>query len=114
MIDQTALSAFFKNDQGLLKRFLELIVEETPGLINLVDEALHNEHHTELFIWLHSLRSRIQYLGFPDLVDRLIAMEQMAKNQEPIEHIQSEWTEMQVEFQQIYEVVEALQRTLKF
>ncbi len=105
MLDQKSIATYFGNDQSMLRRFTTVFVAEAPGLVNNMDESLHTGDLASFAIQAHTLKSQLNYFGFPELVSRLREMEKQAENGEATDSLPQVFLRFSRDFREAYAAI---------
>lgn len=108
MIDQKSIATYFGDDDSLLRKFVTVFIQESPELVNQMDEALASNDLPGLALHAHTLKSQIKYFGYPELVNRLQELENLAEQQESPRLLGLLFTEFNRAFREAYEALSAL------
>jgi len=80
LIDLTFLESFTKNDQGKMKRYIEMYLKSTPDIIEEFQKELENNNFENLRLKAHSIKPQAQYMGITTLKEVLIEIERVIRS----------------------------------
>ena len=108
MLDQNTIATYFGNDTSMLRKFVLVFIQESPALINAMDEALLSSDLSALALHAHTLKSQLKYFGYPALVQQLEEIERLADNQAPPEQLAGLLPRFNQAFQEAYQSLSAI------
>lgn len=106
MIDDTFLKSFTGGNPEKMKKYLNLFKENAPLMMEKIYQGIQNEHHDEIKIGAHSLKSQLRYFGVAEEVSGVFALEEMGRNGEGIERIQEQYKQLRGVFVKTLQEVE--------
>jgi HPt (histidine-containing phosphotransfer) domain-containing protein len=82
-IDLSYLERLYKGDRARIRQWIQLYLEEAPGMFNRLSDGQEKGDSEELVAAAHDLRPYAHYLGAPHLLNRLITIGQLARSVGP-------------------------------
>jgi len=80
LIDLTFLADFTKNDQGKMKRYIEMYLKSAPAVIDEFQKELDDKSFENLRLKAHSIKPQVQYMGISTLKKVLIEIERVIQS----------------------------------
>jgi signal transduction histidine kinase/DNA-binding response OmpR family regulator/Flp pilus assembly protein TadD len=82
LINLNFLIEFTKGDIAKQKKYLNMLLSNTPQLLKQAEDAIVQQDRARLKVSVHSLKNQLKYIGVPEQQSGVYALEQAAENTE--------------------------------
>src|SRR5690606_27918966 len=76
--DMGFMQQFTKNDQSKIDKYVNMFVQNAPGLIEKINMNWANKDYPNLKVAAHSLKPQLSYMGIKEEVSHIYELEQAA------------------------------------
>jgi CheY-like chemotaxis protein len=84
-VDLTYLNTMTAEDAGLKSKMLQIMLEETPGELTLLEKHLETENWDGLRAVAHKMKSTVEFMGMRSTLETLRSIELSARDRQNLE-----------------------------
>lgn len=100
------------NNEDMIKEFIALYRIQTPIDFEKLTVATKAEDYQEIHNAAHHIKPTMEYIGAPHLKEQLQRIESLAKETADINQIQSEYTLLKIQFDELFKELEQYEKSL--
>jgi HPt (histidine-containing phosphotransfer) domain-containing protein len=100
------------NNQDMIKEFINLYRAQTPLDFQKLTTAVNEKNHQEISNAAHHIKPTMEYIGALHLKNHLQKLESLATEIKNIAQIQTEFTVLKMQFDELFTELEQYQKLL--
>lgn len=98
-IDPAAIRENLMHNTSLIRQFLQLYQSQIPTDLLALQDAVNSKNHQDISSRAHHIKPTMEYIGATDLRAGLQKLETTAKEELPIEQLQTIFDELEKKFE---------------